>query len=159
MTIQSYPHLKPQWIHLVWASSQGQSWIPEAKAQVLTQRIKKACRLSGIYLDVISPQPEHLHILARPCDAAGLERLRKLLTQICHRFIQEYLSSFETKQIQFEDWIQPIRVQDLGRFRRQLLRQDQIHTHQNFEQEREDLGLTNSKDRCIDWGQVNGLSS
>ena len=156
MTIQSFTSLKPQWLHLVWATEDQRPWIPVGKERLLAQRVKQACRQQGIYLDVVNAHHDHLHLLARPHRPEGLEELRSLLTHACRRFIYHHLAQGSRENLRFQDWAQGIRGQDLGRVRRHLLRQEQVHQQFSLEKELRELGLIEANQGCVVLGDIEG---
>ena len=157
----SFPHSThpaKQWVHLIWASVEGRPWVPNGKEACLTQRMQQACCRRGLHLDLAAAHHEHLHLLVRVAAPKDLDRLRTLSTQVCRRFMQEYLLRPLRREITFEDWSQPLSYRKLGELRRHLLQQAEVHQQMTLEQELHFLHIKAADQRCVILGDVMGRS-
>lgn len=156
MSILPYFTATPRWLHLIWASADLRSWVPESRQMRLCHELQRACRRHGLYLELVNAQSDHVHLLLRLHRAEAEARLRGLLSLVCREFVAENLPAALRRDLQFLDWRQPLRAEDLGMMRRHILRQDRFHRFRSFADELAELDLSAPNGACIVLGEVVG---
>jgi len=104
-------------------------------------------------VDMIGLHSSHVHLLVRNGNNMPLSSLRGLVSHACRQFLEDVPAGTQ-QEYAFQDWVQPIHVKDVGRIRRIILRQEQIHRRQTFLEERIALGLERPSPECILLGYV-----
>ncbi len=156
MSIPPFSTATPRWLHLIWASADQRSWVPENRQMQLCHELQRACRRHGLYLELVNAQSDHLHLLLRLHHAEAEARLRGLLSLVCREFSAEHLPAAWRRDLHFVDWQQPLRAEQLGMMRRHILRQDRFHRFRSFAEELTELDLGAPNGACIVLGEVLG---
>jgi len=156
MSIPPASTTTPRWLHLIWASADQRPWIPENRQMRLCHELQRACRRHGLYLELVNAQSDHVHLLLRLHRVEAEARLRGLMSLVCREFAGENLPVALRRDLQFLDWRQPLRAEELGMMRRHILRQDRFHRFWSLPQELIELDLDAPNGACIVLGEVVG---